>query len=136
MTEPNELVLASHGNLARVQELVQTRPELSNQPGVGSDFGGERPLAAASHTHNRASAEALLANGAEHDIYTAAFMNEGARVEAFLSENPQLAKTPGIHEIPILSFTTTPEIAELLIAHGAEVNAMSRVPFQTMPLHG
>src|SRR4051812_2875600 len=106
--EPNELVLASHGNLARVQELVQTRPELINEPGVGSDFGGETPLAAASHTHNRAIAEALLANGAEHDISTAVFMNERARVESFLAAKPELAKTPGIHEIPILSFATTP----------------------------
>jgi ankyrin repeat protein len=134
--EPNELVLASHGNLAKVQELVQTRPELINEPGVGENFGGETPLAAASHTHNRAIAETLLANGAEHDISTAVFMSERERVEAFLRENPQLAKTPGIHDIPILAFATTPEMAELLIAAGAEVNAMSRAPFQTTPLHG
>lgn len=134
--DANELVMASHGNLGKVQELVQTRPELINQPGVGSDFGGETPLAAASHTHNRAIAEVLVANGAEHDIYTAVFINDRARVEAFLREKPELAKTPGVHAIPILSFATTPEIAELLIATGAEVNAMSRVPFQTAPLHG
>jgi ankyrin repeat protein len=134
--EPNELVLASHGNLAKVEELVQARPELINEPGVGENFGGETPLAAASHTHNRAIAETLLANGAEHDVYTAVFMNERERVEAFLHENPPLAKTPGIHDIPILAFATTPEMAEYLIAHGAEVNAMSRVPFQTTALHG
>jgi hypothetical protein len=136
MMEPNELVLASHGNLAKVQELVQTRPELINEPGVGESFGGETPLAAASHTHNRAIAETLLANGAEHDIYSAVFMDDRARVEEFLREDPQLAKTPGVHDIPILAFATTPEMAELLIAHGAEVNALSRVPFQTAPLHG
>ncbi len=134
MTDPNELVLAAHGNLAKVQELVQTRPELINQPGVGEDFGGETPLAAASHTHNRAIAETLLAHDAAHDIYSAVFMDDRERVEAFLRENPQLATTPGVHDIPILSFATTPEMAELLIAHGAEVNAMSRAPFQTTPL--
>lgn len=134
--DPNELVLASHGNLAKVQELVQTRPELINQPGVGEDFGGETPLAAASHTHNRAIAETLLAHGAEHDISTAVFMDDRPRVEAFLRVNPEMAKTPGIHDIPLLSFATTAEMAELLIAHGAPVNASSRAPFQTTPLHG
>jgi ankyrin repeat protein len=136
MARANELVLAAHGNLATVQDLVRTRPELINQPGVGPAFGGETPLAAASHTHNRAIAETLLANGAEHDIYTAVFMEDRPRVEAFLCAKPELVTTPGIHDIPILSFATTPEMAEFLIASGAEVNAMSRAPFQTTPLHG
>jgi ankyrin repeat protein len=136
MQDPNALVLASHGNLAKVQELLQTQPELVNQPGVGPDFGGETPLAAASHTHNRAIAAALLAHGAVHDLTTAAFMDDRDRVTAFLRENPQSAAMPGIHDIPLLSFATTAEMAALLIAHGAPVNAMSRAPYQTTPLHG
>lgn len=135
LMERNALVLASHGNLAKVQELVAQRPELINQPGVGSDFGGETPLAAASHTHNRAVADVLLAHGAEHDIYTATFIGDRDRVEAFLRENPDLARTPGIHSIPILSFVTDGDLASLLIERGAEVNALSRAPFQTSPLH-
>src|SRR5947209_4759702 len=136
MQEPNVLVLASHGNLAKVQELLQTQPELVNQPGVGPDFGGETPLAAASHTHNRAIAEALLAHGATHDLSTATFMDDRDRVMAFLRQNPQSAAMPGVHDIPLLSFATTAEMAALLIAHGAPVNAMSRAPYQTTPLHG
>ncbi len=134
--ERNALVLASHGRLEAVWELVGQRPELINEPGVGSDFGGETPLAAASHTHNRAIADVLLAHGAEHDIYTATFIGDRARVEAFLAANPGLAKMPGIHQIPILSFATDGDLAALLIERGADVNAMSRVPYQTTPLHG
>lgn len=136
LAQANALVLASHGNLAKVQELVIARPELVNQPGVGADFGGETPLAAASHTHNRAIAETLLAHGAEHDVYTAVFMGEHEKVRALLAATPALVKTPGIHSIPILSFATDGEMARLLIEAGAEVNAMSRAPFQTTPLHG
>lgn len=135
LMERNALVLASHGNLANVQELVARRPDLINQPGVGDAFGGETPLAAASHTHNRAIADVLLAHGAEHDIYTATFFGDRARVEAFLEENSDLARTPGIHGIPILSFVTTGDLARLLIARGADVNMLSRVPFQSAPLH-
>jgi len=135
LMERNALVLASHGNLAKVQELVAQRPDLINQPGVGDAFGGETPLVAASHTHNRAIADVLLAHGAEHDVYTATFIGDRDRVEAFLRGNPDLVRTPGIHSIPILSFATDGDLASLLIGRGAEVNALSRVPFQTSPLH-
>lgn len=135
MAERNALVLASHGNLPRVQELLAQRPHLINEPGVGDDFGGETPLAAASHTHNRAIAELLLAHGAEHDIYTAAFIGDRAGVGTFLRDDPELARKPGIHGIPILSFVTDGEIARLLIERGADVDALSRAPFQSAPLH-
>lgn len=136
IAERNALVLASHGNLARVQELVTQRPELINAPGVGSDFGGETPLAAASHTHNRAIAELLLANGAAHDLSTATFIGDRDRVVAFLDVDPALVQRPGIHNIPLLSFATDGVLAKLLIERGAAVNAMSRLPFQSSPLHG
>lgn len=134
--ERNALVLASHGNLARVQELVAQRPELINAPGVGNDFGGETPLAAASHTHNRAIAALLLANGAEHDLSTATFIGDRDLVISLLDVKPDLVRTPGIHSIPLLSFVSDGELAKLLIARGAEVNALSRAPFQSSPLHG
>ena len=131
----NALVFAAHGDLEKVKALLAEHPERINTPGVGP-VEGEAPLAAAAHTHNRAIAEALLAHGAEHDIYTATFMGDRPRVEAFLARDPELAKTPGIHHIPILSFATDGALAALLIARGANVNAMSRAPFQTTPLHG
>jgi len=135
LKERNALVLASHGNLAMVEELVVQRPGLINEPGVGNAFGGETPLAAASHTHNRAIADVLLAHGAEHDIYSATFIGDRNRVEAFLRANPDLVRIPGVHSIPILSFVTDGDLASFLIERGAEVNALSRVPFQSSPLH-
>ncbi len=134
--ERNALVLASHGNLEKARELVAQRPELVNAPGVGDDFGGETPLAAASHTHNRAIAELLLANGAEHDLSTATFIGDRERVVAFLDASPDLVRQPGIHNIPLLSFATDSVLATLLIERGAAVNALSRPPFQSSPLHG
>ncbi len=136
IAERNALVLASHGNLARVQELVTQRPELINAPGVGNDFGGETPLAAASHTHNRAIAELLLANGAEHDLSTATFIGDRDRVAAFLDTAPDLVRQPGVHNIPLLGFVADGALATLLIERGAAVNALSRPPFQSSPLHG
>lgn len=134
--ERNALVLASHGNLAKVRDLVEQRLELINAPGVGDDFGGETPLAAASHTHNRAIADLLLENGAQHDLYTATFIGDRDHVVALLDGDPNLVYVPGIHTIPILSFAADGALAKLLIERGADVNAMSRPPFQATPLHG
>jgi len=136
MMERNALVLASHGNLAQARELVESRPELVNEPGVGPAFGGERPLDAAAHTHNRAIAETLLEHGAEHNVYSATFMGEFNLVSEMLKADPALVRTPGVHSIPILGFVEDHALAEMLIEAGAEVNAASREPFRTTPLHG
>lgn len=134
--ERNSLVLASHGNLADVQRLVKERPEMVNEPGVGPAFGGERPLDAAAHTHHRAIAEVLLDHGAEHNLYSAVFMGEFDTVSEMLKANPESVKQPGVHHIPVLGFVEDHAMAEMLIEAGADVNAASREPFRTTPLHG
>jgi len=136
MMERNALVLAAHGDLEKTQQLVVSRPELIDEPGVGPAFGGERPLDAAAHTHNRAIAQVLLDAGATHNIYSAVFMGEYDTVSEMLKANPALAQTPGVHDIPILGFVEDHSMAEMLIESGAVVNATSRAPFQTTPLHG
>jgi len=136
MMERNALVLAAHGDLEKTRELIASRPELVDEPGVGPAFGGERPLDAAAHTHNRAIAQALLDAGATHNIYSAVFMGEYDTVSEMLKANPALAQTPGVHDIPILGFVEDHSMAEMLIEAGANVNAMSRAPFQITPLHG
>lgn len=134
--ERNSLVLASHGNLEQVQTLLAAGTAMVNEPGVGPAFGGERPLDAAAHTHNRAIAELLLEHGAEHNLYSAVFMGEFDLVSQMLKEHPEAVKQPGVHSIPVLSFVTDHAMAEMLIEAGAEVNAASREPFRTTPLHG
>ncbi len=131
----NALVFAAHGDLEQVKALLVEQPERINTPGAGP-VEGETPLAAASHTHNRAIAEYLLAHGAAHDVYTAVFIGDRARVEQFLAANPALVRAPGVHGIPILGFAADADMAAFLIERGADVNAMSRAPFQTTPLHG
>ncbi len=134
--ERNSLVLASHGNLDEVQRLLKDRAGTVNEPGVGPAFGGERPLDAAAHTHNRAIAELLLAHGAEHNFHSAVFMGEFGMVSEMLKANPEMAKQPGVHHIPVLGFVEDHAMAEMLIESGADVNAASREPFRTTPLHG
>ena len=135
MMARSALVFAAHGDLEKVKTLLAAQPERINTPGVGP-VEGETPLAAASHTHNRAIAEYLLAHGAKHDVYTAVFIGDRARVDQFLAADRALVRTPGVHDIPILGFVADADMAAFLIERGADVNAMSRAPFQTTPLHG
>ena len=81
-------------------------------------------------------AEYLLAAGAPMDICTAAMLGLKDRVEAFLKADPGQLQTRGSHGIPVMYYpviTGHKDIAELLLAHGAEVNAGEG---GSSPLHG
>src|SRR5687768_8111296 len=67
-----EIVGASHGNLARVKELVGARPALARASWDWGYGDWETPIDAASHVGNRPIAEYLIANGARPTIFTAA----------------------------------------------------------------
>lgn len=98
-----EIVGASHGNIARVRELVGAHPELAK---ASYDWGfgdWETALGAASHVGNREIAELLLANGARLDIFAAATLGMLDVVKAALVANPALAGNRGPHGISLLA---------------------------------
>ena len=70
------MVGVSHGNVARVKELVGRQPALAK---VSFDWGfgdWESCIDAASHVGNRDIAEFLIANGARPTIFTAAMLGQ------------------------------------------------------------
>ena len=98
-----EVVGASHGNLARVKELVTARPALAR---VSWDWGygdWETPIDAASHVGNRPIAELLIANGARPTIFTAAMMGQLAIVKGWIESMPGLQRTRGPHGITMVA---------------------------------
>jgi hypothetical protein len=98
-----EMVGASHGNVARVRELVAARPALAR---ASFDWGfgdWETALGAASHVGNREIAELLLANGAHPTIFSAAMLGQLEIVKAFVAAGPNVQKTRGPHGISLLS---------------------------------
>src|SRR5689334_23218476 len=83
-----EMVVVSHGNLARVKELVGRQPALAK---AAHDWGfgdWESAIDAASHIGNRDVAEFLLANGARPTIFSAAMLGQLDAVKAFVSAMP------------------------------------------------
>ena len=118
----NDFVGNAHGNLARVRELLGQHPGLLTARAVWD----ETALGAAAHAGSEEVARYLLDQGAPLDLCTAAMLGLTDRVAAFLRDDPALARSTGAHGIPALYHAAIKgrrEIAELLVAHGADVNA-------------
>ena len=83
-----EFVIAGHGNLERVQEMLAEEPGLIN---AAWDWGGgdfETALGGAAHTGSREVARYLLAHGAHMTLYAAAMLGELDLVKAILAAQP------------------------------------------------
>jgi ankyrin repeat protein len=127
-----EFVQVSHGDFARVKELLAQHPALVNAAAPWN----ETPIQAAAHVGNRPIAEYLLAAGAPLDICTAAMLGLPERVAGFLQSDPALAQATGAHGIPVLFYAAIgghSDVAALLLASGADVNAGAGM---NTPLHG
>jgi hypothetical protein len=111
-----EMVGVSHGNIARVKELLarhQTLAKASWDWGFGD---WETALGAASHVGNRAIAELLLENGAGPTIFSAAMLGQLDVVEGFAKAMPNINQQRGPHGIPLVNHARAggPRAAEVL----------------------
>jgi hypothetical protein len=96
-----EFVISGHGNLARVQELLEQEPMLIN---AAWDWGGgdwETALGGAAHMGRRDIALFLLENGARMDIFAAAMLGQVEIVRAMLEAFPDALHLRGPHGIPL-----------------------------------
>ncbi len=88
---------ASHGNIARVTELVEARPALA-KAAVDWGFGDwESAIGAASHVGNREIAELLIRHGARPDIFTCAMMGWVDAVRGIVERSPGVQRLLGPH---------------------------------------
>jgi uncharacterized protein len=126
-TEPaidpiREFVLAGHGNLTKVQEMLVAMPTLLNAAYEWRDDDRETALQGAAHVGNRAIAEYLLAQGAPLDICTAAMLGQQAEVERFMAADPQQIDSTGAHGITLLTHAALSgkvALVQWLMEHGA-----------------
>ncbi len=98
-----EMVTVSHGNLARVRELLDLKPALVRAT-IDWGFGDwETSLGGASHVGNRAIAELLISRGAEPTIFSAAMLGQLDTVKAMIAAQPGVQRQLGPHGIPLLN---------------------------------
>jgi ankyrin repeat protein len=128
----DECVGSAHGDLDKVRELVERHPEVVNARASWN----ETPVEAAAQLGRRDIIEYLLGRGAPLDLFTACVLGRRDLVEPELAADPGRARARGVHDLPALYFAAIgaqPEVAELLVARGADVNAAAQAG---APIHG
>lgn len=133
-----EFVMAAHGDLARVQALLEETPELLNLAHEWRPGDTESAIQGAAHTGQRAIVEYLLAKGAPLAISTAAMLGDLKRVQAMLQENPALAQHKSAHGIPLLphaALSGLPEMLELVWGYGAQEGVQQALNLAVMQGH-
>jgi ankyrin repeat protein len=128
----DDFVGNAHGNFARVKELLEQYPQLLN----ANASWNEHAIEAASQVGSVEIANYLLAAGAPTGICTEAMLSHLDNVKAYLDSDPAQANAKGAHGISVLYHAViraSKEIAELLLARGADVNAGAG---GSPPVHG
>ncbi len=98
-----DAVGASHGNFARIRELVEKQPAMA-RASIDWGFGDwETCIDAAAHVGNKPIADFLLTHGARPTIFSAAMMGQLDAVKAFVAARPGIQKTLGPHGITLMS---------------------------------
>ncbi len=83
-----DAVGASHGNFARIRELVEKQPAMA-RASIDWGFGDwETCLDAAAHVGNKPIADFLLTHGARPTIFSAAMMGQLDAVKAMIAARP------------------------------------------------
>lgn len=97
-----EVVVVSHGQIARVKELVALHPALAKATYDWGFGDWESCIDAASHVGNREIAEFLLANGARPTIFSEAMLGHLDAVKAGIAAAPGIQKIKGPHSITLM----------------------------------
>ena len=98
-----EFVIAGHGKLDVVKEMLTAQPALVN---ATWDWGGgdfETALGGASHMGQVQIAELLLASGARMDLFAAAMLGKLDIIKAAVAAFPEIVHVPGPHKIPLIA---------------------------------
>ncbi|HLA24470.1 MAG TPA: ankyrin repeat domain-containing protein [bacterium] len=115
-------VIAGHGDLQKVTELLAAHPGLLTVAHEWGPGDTETALQGASHVGNAAVAEYLLTRGAPMEICTAAMLGRRNAVEQMLREDPGRIHARGAHGIPLLAHAAQSGNVELvaeLVERGA-----------------
>lgn len=129
-----DVVGASHGNFARVREIVEKQPAYA-RASMDWGFGDwETCIDAAAHVGNKPIADFLLSHGARPTIFSAAMMGQLETVKAFVAAQPGIQRTLGPHGITLMSHARAGgKDAEAVVAYLKQLGDADQ-PTPTEPL--
>jgi uncharacterized protein len=122
------------GDLDRVQKLLAEDAELA---GARDEQGLSAVTQARYHGHDDI-VDVLLDAEPELDVFEAAAVGRIERVRELIESDATLVSAfspDGFTPLHLAAFFGHPEIAGLLVEHGADTHAVARNPMQVMPLH-
>ena len=121
-----EFVIAGHGNLEKVKQMLAETPQILNASHRWNENDPETAIQAAAQVGNTTIAQFLLNQGAPLEICTAAMLGMREDVEARLNSDPRSANATGAHGIPLLPhavWSENPRLVELVFEKGAKSGA-------------
>ena len=121
-----EFVIAGHGNLGRVKQMLAENPKLLNLSYRWNENDTETAIQAAAQVGSANVAHFLLKQGAPLEICTAAMLGMRDEVEHRLNEDPRNANATGAHGIPLLPhavWSESPQLVQLVFERGAKSGA-------------
>jgi hypothetical protein len=129
-----DAVGASHGNFARIRELVEQQPAMA-RASIDWGFGDwESCLDAAAHVGNRPIADFLLAHGARPTMFSAAMMGQIDAVKAFVAARPGIQKTLGPHGITLMAHAKAGGTDAAAVVQYLATLGDADTPISTQPL--
>src|SRR5437667_4571455 len=121
-----EVIIAGHGNLEKVRQILAENPELLNVSYRWNENDTETAIQAAAQVGNANVAQFLLKQGAPLEICTAAMLGMQDEVVRRLNEDPRNAHATGAHGIPLLPhavWSENPRLIQLVFERGAKSGA-------------
>src|SRR5690349_156764 len=122
------------GEFDRVKAMVSAEPELVEARGRT----GDSAILTAVYHRQKEIVNLLVSRGVSLTIFEACAAGEIERAERLVADEPLAINSysgDGWTPLHLAAFFGHPKIAELLLAHGADVAAMSRNANGNMPLH-
>jgi ankyrin repeat protein len=123
MEQIREFVIAGHGNLEKVKQMLAENPRLLNASYRWNENDTETAVQAAAQVGSANVAQFLLQQGAPLEICTAAMLGMQDDVEHRLSDDSQNANATGAHGIPLLPHAVWSEnlrLVQLVFERGAK----------------
>jgi ankyrin repeat protein len=117
-----DFIVAAHGNLPRVREMLARHPGLLNVRHFWTEDDSETAIQAAAQTGSHPVVEYLLEKGAPLEICTAAMLGRKDVVQRMLDEDPTLIEARGAHGIPLMphaALSGNVGLARMLFERGA-----------------
>src|SRR5437879_12583942 len=121
-----EFVIAGHGNLEKVRQMLAENPELLNVSYRWNENDTETAIQAAAQVGNANVAQFLVKQGAPLEICTAAMLGMQDEVVRRLNEDPRNAHATGAHGIPLMPHAVcseNPRLVQLVFERGAKSGA-------------